>query len=187
MKRKNLFDEAKYYSEKKRKKFEKTLKKAAQNEILEFVLNRAFPSDPIFVALEYLIDEEMLFQVASTPQTKSVAAKTPVIQVGIIGGTGADICVQAIMQMKEQTTLMSLFEYYANNSPVYCIYDASTTYDGGYEKIDTLVKKLSAESRRDIIENHQEWNKGDMKCAFNGGEFSVSNGMTRRTVTVSKL
>lgn len=42
MKRKNLFDEAKYYSEKKRKKFEKALKKAAQNEILEFVLNRAF-------------------------------------------------------------------------------------------------------------------------------------------------
>ncbi|NLD19168.1 MAG: hypothetical protein GX663_02835 [Clostridiales bacterium] len=187
MKGKNLFDAAQYYSENRRKKFEKALKKSTQAEILEFVLNRAFPSDPVFIALEYLTDEGMLFQVASTQQIKSIAGKTPVIQVGITERAGVDICVQAIMQMKEQTTLIKLFENYANNSPLYGIYNAGSTYNGGYEKIDALVKKLSEETRRDIIENHQEWNKGSMECAFKGGEFSVSNGTSLRTVIVSKL
>lgn len=187
MRTKSLFDIASFYSEKRRKKFEKALLKSSQNEILEFVLNRAFPVDPIFVALKYLTDKEMLFKVASTKQTRSVAAKTPVIEVGISERTGVDICVQAIMQMKEQGTLINLFESYANHSPIYAIYNASSTYEGGYEKIDALVKKLSAESRKDIIENHQEWNKGDMECAFKGGEFTISNGMSKRTVTVSKL
>ena len=182
-----LFRTNEVCTDKQKKKFEKLLGKTTQENIFEYVVNKAFPSPPIFVALSYLTDEDLLFRVASVQQTKSICGKTPVIQVGITGNTGVEVCVQAIMQMQKQETLLKLFAHYADNSPLYSIYDAGSTYYGGYEKIDALVKKLDPGSRRYILDDHMDWNRGDMRHAFEGGVFELSNGMTARHVVVTSL
>ncbi|NLF46709.1 MAG: hypothetical protein GX578_00150 [Clostridiales bacterium] len=187
IKENKLFRTNEVCTDRQKKRFEKLLSKTTQENIFEYVINKAFPSPPIFVALSYLTDEDLLFRVASVQQTKSICGKTPVIQVGITGNTGVEVCVQAIMQMQKQETLLKLFAHYADNSPLYSIYDAGSTYYGGYEKIDALVKKLDPESHRYILDTHRDWNRGDMRHAFEGGVFDVSNGMTKRQVMVTSL
>jgi hypothetical protein len=187
IKENKLFRTNEVCTDRQKKRFEKLLSKTTQENIFEYVINKAFPSPPIFVALSSLTDEDLLFRVASVQQTKSICGKTPVIQVGITGNTGVEVCVQAIMQMQKQETLLKLFAHYTDNSPLYSIYDAGSTYYGGYEKIDALVKKLDPKSRRYILDDHRDWNRGDMRHAFEGGVFDVSNGMTKRQVVVTSL
>ncbi|HUM56324.1 MAG TPA: hypothetical protein PLC13_04140 [Bacillota bacterium] len=187
IKENKLFRTNEVCTERQKKRFEKMLSKSTQENIFEYVVKKAFPSPPIFMALSHITDDDLLFWVASVQQTKSICAKAPVIQVGITGNTGVEVCVQAIMQIRKQETFLRLFEHYADNSPLYSIYDAGSTYYGGYEKIDALVNKLDPESRRKILDEHRDWNRGDMRHAFEGGVFDVSNGMTKRQVKVTAL